>query len=83
MVCYKTWNLDIILLTELTYVTKKMKKEIIYEIKNPLLPRGGSRIFIGGGGGAQKIMCPRAHYERRAELTFGRGPVPALGPWKL
>ena len=28
-------------------------------------------------GGAQKIMCPHAHYERRTELTFGRGPGPA------
>ena len=31
----------------------------------------------GGGGGAQKIMCPHSHYERKAELTFGRGPGPA------
>ena len=45
-------------------------------------PKGGSRIFIGGGGGgAQKMMCPHAHYERKTELTFGRGPGP--GPWKL
>ena len=28
-------------------------------------------------GGAQKIMCPPAHYERKTELTFGRGPGPA------
>ena len=25
-------------------------------------------------GGAQKIMCPHAHYEGKTELTFGRGP---------
>ena len=25
-------------------------------------------------GGAQKIMCPHAHYERKTELTFGMGP---------
>ena len=31
----------------------------------------------GGGGGAQKIMCPHEHYERGTELTFGRGPGPA------
>ena len=31
----------------------------------------------GGGGGAQKIMCPHTHYERGTELTFGRGPGPA------
>ena len=37
----------------------------------------------GGGGGAQKIMCPHAHYEHGTELTFGRGPGPAWGPWKL
>ena len=24
--------------------------------------------------GAQKIMCPHAHYEHGTELTFGRGP---------
>ena len=31
----------------------------------------------GGGGGAQKIMCPHAHSERAGtELTFGRGPEP-------
>ena len=34
-------------------------------------------------GGAQTIMCPHAHYERWTELTFGKGPVPAYGPWKL
>ena len=28
--------------------------------------------FLLGGGGAQKIMCPHAHYERGTELTFGR-----------
>ena len=33
--------------------------------------------FSFGGGGAQKIMYPHAHYERRTELTFGRGPGPA------
>ena len=35
------------------------------------------------GGGAQKIMCPHVHYERRTELTFGRGLGPLSGPWKL
>ena len=25
-------------------------------------------------GGVQKIMCPHAHYERKTELTFDRGP---------
>ena len=30
-----------------------------------------------GGGGAQKIMCPHANYERGTELTFGRGPCRA------
>ena len=37
----------------------------------------------GGGGGAQKIMCLHAHYERGTKLTFGRGPGPLGGPWKL
>ena len=37
--------------------------------------RGGSRIFIWGGG-AQKVLCQHAHYERGTELTFGRGPGP-------
>ena len=32
------------------------------------------------GGGAQKIMCQHAHYERGTKLTFGRGPGPAKGP---
>ena len=27
--------------------------------------------------GAQKIMCSHTHYERKTELTFGRGPGPA------
>ena len=36
---------------------------------------------LGGGGGGG--MCPHAHYERRTELNFGRGPGPAQGPWKL
>ena len=27
-------------------------------------------------GGAQKIMCPHAHYERKTEPTFGMGPGP-------
>ena len=31
--------------------------------------RGGSRVFILGGGGVQKIMCPHAHYERGTKLT--------------
>ena len=35
---------------------------------------------LGGGGGA-KIMCPHAHYERKTELTFGRGPRARL--WAL
>ena len=26
-----------------------------------------SRIFGGGGGGAQKIMCAHAHHEREAQ----------------
>ena len=37
----------------------------------------------GGGGGAQKVMCPHAHYERGTELTFGQGPGPSAEPWKL
>ena len=41
--------------------------------------RGGSRIFICGGGGAQKIMCAHAHHEREAApevpaWPYGRGP---------
>ena len=31
----------------------------------------------GGGEGAQTIMCPHAHYERRTKLTFDRGLGPA------
>ena len=29
--------------------------------------------------GAQKIMCPHAHYERKTEHTFGRGPLKGPG----
>ena len=37
--------------------------------------RGGSRIFIwGGGGGAQQIMCACAHTSVKPEIPFGRGP---------
>ena len=32
---------------------------------------------IHGGGGAQKVMCQHAHYERGTELTFGRDTGPA------
>ena len=34
--------------------------------------RGRIQDFHLGGGGAQKIMCPRG-----TELTFGMGPGPA------
>ena len=38
----------------------------------------------GGGGGAQKIMCPHAHYERETGTHFRQGVQgPALGLWKL
>ena len=37
--------------------------------------------FSFGGGG--EIMYPHAYYERWTELTIGRGPAPAKGPWKL
>ena len=36
--------------------------------------------FSFRGGGAQKIMCPHAHYDRKTELTFSRGPGPLKGP---
>ena len=29
--------------------------------------------FRGGGGGAQKIMCPHAHYEREIRSPFRQG----------
>ena len=29
--------------------------------------------LVGGGGGTQKMICPHAHYERVAELIFGKG----------
>ena len=34
----------------------------------------------GGGGGAQKIMCPHAHYEHGTELTLGIGVQGPLKP---
>ena len=37
--------------------------------KNLPLYRGGSRIFMGGGGGAQKIMCSRLHRERENKIV--------------
>ena len=40
------------------------------------VPRGGSRIF-GGGGGAQNIMCAYVHHEREARSPLGQGPGPA------
>ena len=33
--------------------------------------RGGSRIFIRGGGGAK--MCPHAHYERETRSPLSAG----------
>ena len=39
--------------------------------------QGRIQDFHLGGGGAQKIMCLHAHYERKTKLTFGRGPGPA------
>ena len=42
---------------------------------NPMMAQGRIQDFHLGG--AQKIMCQHAHYERRTELTFGRGPGPA------
>ena len=42
--------------------------------------RGGSRIsFGGGGGGAQKIICANAHYEREIRSSFRQGSR-AKGP---
>ena len=35
---------------------------------------------LGGGGGG---LCAQKDYERGTELTFGRGPGPAYGLWKL
>ena len=39
------------------------------------IDRGGSRprIFMGGGGGAQKITCANAHYEREIRSPFRQG----------
>ena len=48
------------------------------QIVKEYLTSGADPGFSFGGGGAQKIMCPHAHYERKTELTFGRGPGPAL-----
>ena len=42
-----------------------------------VLLQGRSQDFHLGGGGAQNIMCPQAHYQRGTELTFGR-PVGRL-----
>ena len=40
--------------------------------KDVLLQERSQDIHLGGGG-AQKIMCPQAHYQRGGtELTFGR-----------
>ena len=41
------------------------------------MAQGRIQDFHLGGGGAQKVVCQHAHYERRTELTFGRGPGPA------
>ena len=37
--------------------------------------RGGSRIFIGGGGGAKDIWV-HAHHEPEAKVPYGQGPGP-------
>ena len=41
--------------------------------------RGGSTIFMEGGGGAQNIMCARAHRERESRspkvTTGASGPL--------
>ena len=41
----------------------------------------GANTGFSLGGGAQKSICPHAHYERGTELTFGRGPGARL--WAL
>ena len=47
------------------------------ECRSEELSRGGSRIFMGGGGGALKIMRAHAHHERnaRSNLQWGPGPI--------
>ena len=40
--------------------------------------RGGSRISIGGGGGAQKILCAHAHHDPEARSSLRPGPGPAF-----
>ena len=46
------------------------------------LCRGGCRIFIGGGGGVQKMTFVHAH-AAKPKVPYGHGPGPAKGPWKL
>ena len=36
--------------------------------------------MLGGGGGAQKVMCQHAHYERGTELTLAGVQGPLKGP---
>ena len=60
-----------------TIVPQFISKSIKTFLENFRLNQGRIQDFhLGGGGGAQKVMCQHAHYERGTELTFGRGPGP-------
>ena len=50
----------------------------IGKLAMPTSPGADPGFSFKGGGGAQKIMCLHAYYERGTELTFGKGP--GLGP---
>ena len=37
-------------------------------------------IFMGGGGGGRKLMCPHAHHERKAQSPLRPESGPLKGP---
>ena len=56
------WHMNIIL-------QRRYQSSTLLSIRH----RGGSRIFIGGGGGVQKIMCVHTHHEREARSLLRLG----------
>ena len=59
--------------------TKQNKKPTkLVTIQRGARLRGGSRIFIGGGGGGRKRLYARTHVtSAKSEVLFGRDPGPA------